>query len=136
MFQPGDTVEIIAKNLPKWPKGSRHRVTRRTRENEGAYVQSRGDEWIDGKYIRLVEDSPAETISDPINPTHYERDGMECIDAIEAMVKGWPPETALRLGTAMAYIFRHVDKNGLEDLRKAEWYLKREIEQQEKEQGK
>jgi hypothetical protein len=67
-------------------------------------------------------------MKDNINPNHYHRDGgMECIEAIEAMVAGWPPETAYRLGNVLKYLWRHQEKGGTESLRKAMWYLEREI---------
>jgi hypothetical protein len=69
---------------------------------------------------------------DNINPAHYQRNGgMECIDAIEAMVAGWPPETAYRLGNALKYLWRHREKGGSESLQKAQWYIAREIEELE-----
>ena len=65
---------------------------------------------------------------DNINPAHYQRNGgLECIEAIEAMVAGWPPETAYRLGNALKYLWRHREKGQLESLKKARWYLDREI---------
>lgn len=67
-------------------------------------------------------------MKDNINPDHYRRDGgMECIEAIEAMVADWPPETAYRLGNVLKYLWRHQEKGGTESLRKAMWYLEREI---------
>ena len=44
------------------------------------------------------------------------------------MVSGWPPETAYRLGNVLKYLWRHREKGGVESLRKAQWYLQREIE--------
>jgi hypothetical protein len=65
---------------------------------------------------------------DNINPAHYKRNGgMECIDAIEAMVAGWPAATAYRLGNVLKYLWRHREKGQLESLKKARWYLDREI---------
>lgn len=64
---------------------------------------------------------------DNINPAHYKRGSLETIDAIEAMVDGWPPATAYRLGNVLKYLWRHRQKGGLESLRKARWYLDREI---------
>lgn len=61
------------------------------------------------------------------HPEHYTKGGIECIDAIEAMVADMPPQTALRLGNVLKYIWRHHHKGGVESLRKAEWYLRREI---------
>lgn len=66
-------------------------------------------------------------MKDAINPEHYRRSGMQTIDAIEAMVDGWPPATGYRLGNVLKYLWRHREKGGVESLKKAAWYLQREI---------
>lgn len=63
-------------------------------------------------------------MSDPINsPTHYTAGGVETITFIEAKNLGY------HLGNCVKYISRAGLKNPepLEDLRKAQWYLNREI---------
>lgn len=63
---------------------------------------------------------------DPVNhPKHYIKGGIETIDVIEAF------ELNFQLANCCKYILRHGDKNGLEDLKKARWYLDREISKQE-----
>ena len=50
---------------------------------------------------------------DPVNkPIHYNQGGIECIDAIEAIMK---------------YLWRWENKNKKQDLLKAQWYLNRLI---------
>ena len=62
-------------------------------------------------------------LSDPINPDHYRSGGMEAIDVIEAFF----PDS-FHLGNAFKYIARAGKKGDrLEDLRKARWYVDREI---------
>ena len=63
--------------------------------------------------------------SDPINPSHYKQSpsGVECITITEHM--------GFNVGNAMKYLWRADHKNGIEDLRKAAWYVNREIERQE-----
>ncbi len=59
---------------------------------------------------------------DPINPSHYRRhpSGIECIDITEHML--------FNPGNAVKYIWRYMDKGDpVENLRKAQWYLEREI---------
>ena len=60
---------------------------------------------------------------DPVNhPAHYTAGGIETIDFIEAKKLGY------NLGNVVKYITRSGLKgNQLEDLRKAQWYLSREI---------
>jgi hypothetical protein len=62
--------------------------------------------------------------SDPVNhPAHYKAGGIETIDFIEAKGLNY------RLGNVVKYITRADHKgNRKQDLEKAMWYLKREIE--------
>lgn len=69
---------------------------------------------------------PSETIDMVNHPPHYTQGGIECLDAIEAMA-GDGYEGYLR-GQVMKYLWRYLFKNGLEDLQKAEFYLKLLIE--------
>lgn len=66
---------------------------------------------------------------DPVNhPSHYEGNGkVECIDCIESAVSGLEGFHAFCAGNAIKYLFRFSHKNGIEDLRKAEWYIDRLI---------
>ena len=60
--------------------------------------------------------------NDPVNhPKHYTEhpSGIECIQITEHM--------GFCLGNAIKYIWRADLKNGTEDLKKAVWYLQREI---------
>lgn len=57
------------------------------------------------------------------HPPHYSAhpSGVHCIQIVEHM--------SFNLGNAVKYIWRADEKgNTLEDLRKAEWYVRREIE--------
>ena len=69
------------------------------------------------------------TVNDPVNqPSHYKVGGVETIDFIEAKGLGY------HLGNVVKYITRagHKGTNqGLQDLRKARWYLDRAIEKNE-----
>ncbi len=64
-------------------------------------------------------------MNDPVNhPPHYKAGGIECIDAIEAALT--PEEYAGFIkGNVIKYSWRSKHKNGLEDLKKAVWYLNR-----------
>ena len=62
------------------------------------------------------------------HPPHYQSEaGIEAIDVIEAFGLGFC------LGNVVKYVLRAERKNGLEDLRKAKWYLERAIERRESE---
>ncbi len=67
--------------------------------------------------------------SDPINPSHYKRGSIECIEAIKsALGSGF---VAYLWGNILKYIWRWPNKNGIEDLKKARWYLDRLIQEEE-----
>lgn len=65
---------------------------------------------------------------DAINPPHYRQGAVECIDAIHAAVgdEGFKDYCT---GQVIKYIWRYRHKNGLEDLKKAQWYLTELIKQ-------
>lgn len=61
------------------------------------------------------------------HPAYYKTGGIEAIDAIEAWGLGF------NLGNVVKYIARagHKTADGLRDLKKAAWYLSREVERME-----
>ncbi len=63
------------------------------------------------------------------SPPHYNKAGIECIDALRA-VTGEGYEYYLQ-GNIMKYLWRYRYKNGTEDLKKAQWYLEKLIEEVE-----
>lgn len=58
------------------------------------------------------------------SPNHYADSTIECIDAMEAMMT---PEQFIGYlrGNVFKYQWRYEKKNGIEDLKKAKWYLER-----------
>ena len=62
------------------------------------------------------------------HPKHYKaKNGMEVIDVIEAFTANLEGYEATHTGNVIKYICRWKEKNGLEDLKKAQWYLNRLI---------
>ena len=62
------------------------------------------------------------------HPKHYKaKNGMEVIDVIEAFTANLSGYEATHTGNVIKYICRWKEKNGLEDLMKAQWYLNRLI---------
>jgi hypothetical protein len=60
------------------------------------------------------------------SPEHYNKAGIETIDALEAMLTtGF--DFYLQ-GNIVKYLWRYRYKNGVEDLKKAQWYLNKLIE--------
>lgn len=70
-----------------------------------------------------------EVAPDNVNhPAHYQTSsGLEAIDVIEAFTEGLTGWEAVLTGNVIKYILRWKNKNGLEDLKKARWYLDRLI---------
>ena len=59
------------------------------------------------------------------NPKHYNRGGLECIEAIEAMTEKMSGDIAPHAANVLKYLWRCEYKNGLQDIDKAIWYLNR-----------
>jgi hypothetical protein len=65
---------------------------------------------------------------DAVNhPNHYCKGGVECLDAIKAAL-GDKYEGFLA-GNVLKYVYRYPDKNGVEDCKKALFYLDKLIEE-------
>lgn len=77
-------------------------------------------------------------MKDNINhPDHYKTEnGLETIDVIEAFTEGLQGGEATNTGNILKYMCRWKKKNGLEDLKKAQWYLNRLIDSVESRQEK
>ena len=63
--------------------------------------------------------------ADMVNhPPHYKsKSGMEVIDVIKAFTSDLKGYQATDTGNIIKYILRWPHKNGIEDLKKAQWYL-------------
>lgn len=71
------------------------------------------------------------------HPPHYQTSsGLETIDVIEAFTENLTGYEATNTGNILKYICRWKSKNGLEDLKKARWYLDRLITLVEKQNEK
>lgn len=77
------------------------------------------------------------SVPDTINhPRHYNNSSatcecgrrIECIDIVRHL--------SFNIGNIIKYLWRFEDKNGLEDLKKANWYLNDEIQLVIKKRGK
>jgi hypothetical protein len=93
------------------------------------------EQWDDEEtgICRLVKidhpnDSPKpDSSSDPIDPSHYRQGGIECIEAMKvALGSGF---LGYLRGNAIKYLWRYDKKNGVEDLKKARWYLDRLVKE-------
>lgn len=75
-------------------------------------------------------DENSNSLMDNVNhPAHYKSSsGLETIDVIEAFTEDLRGCEATHTGNVLKYICRWKHKNGLEDLKKAQWYLNRLID--------
>lgn len=67
-------------------------------------------------------------MTDTINPSHYRQGNVECIDAIAAATVNLTGMDAVATANAIKYLWRWKQKGGVDDLRKANWYINRLIE--------
>ena len=63
------------------------------------------------------------SITNNINPDHYSKEcSLECIEAME-LIFGGKAVIDFCVCNAWKYIWRWKNKNGVEDLHKADWYV-------------
>jgi hypothetical protein len=70
--------------------------------------------WKPGMHVQPVK-------VDNINPAHYRQGGIETIEYLEAI--GVAQDFCA--GNAIKYLSRYKLKNGIEDVKKAKWYVDR-----------
>lgn len=73
---------------------------------------------ISAFFNSLPDEQRKETVN---SPAHYGSGTYEAINVIEAYDMGFLD------GNVLKYLLRYKKKNGLEDLKKAKWYLERLI---------
>ena len=87
------------------------------------------DEWSDDKLAIAydhVYKNMDENVPDMVNhPQHYTQGGIECIDALKAATVGKRGIEAVCVANVIKYLWRYEEKNGIEDVRKAKWYIER-----------
>lgn len=65
------------------------------------------------------------------HPAHYTQGGIECIDALKAATVSKTGIEAVCTANAIKYLWRYEEKNGIEDVKKARWYIDRLIKELE-----
>ena len=92
---------------------------------ETLYGAGPTDSYYPPSEFKLTSDEP-----DMVNsPSHYTQGDIECIDAIAEVVKYLDGMEAMCTGNAIKYLWRWKHKNGITDLRKAQWYIQRMIDE-------
>ena len=76
--------------------------------------------------IKASKSSPTPSVDLVNHPPHYTQGGIECLDAIKASMSREQFLGYLK-GNEMKYVWRYEHKGGVEDLKKANFYLTRLI---------
>lgn len=80
-------------------------------------------------FCKGYEKADAEKANDAVeHPNHYNRDGaIECFDEFVA-IYGIEAAKHACLFNIHKYRYRAADKNGVEDLKKSDWYMRKYLE--------
>ena len=82
-----------------------------------------------GENLKVQED-------DVVNhPSHYTAGKVECIYALESATIGLEGIEAVCTANAIKYLWRWKHKNGVQDLKKAKWYIDRLIQIKENQES-
>jgi hypothetical protein len=88
------------------------------------YMTEEEESIIDEMFEVINNDNKPDMVN---HPSHYTQGGIECIEALEAML-GKDAFIAYCRGTAVKYLWRTGHKwDDVEDLKKAAWYIDRAI---------
>ncbi len=105
----------------------------RTSEKIRFFVKAKDDERRGWFLEHELEPAPAveecSTVDNVNHPPHYNQGGIECIEAIKAATGSGFVKYCT--GNVIKYLWRYDNKGGLEDLKKAAWYLDRAIKERE-----
>ena len=118
-----------SQNIPYWVESWLKNYIELNKKQEQEQVIKAGD-WVLCTDLDILEgrinpkDYNLNKKQDATNPKHYDLK-IKPIDFIEAN------ELDFNIGNVVKYVSRYKGKSGLEDLKKARWYLDREIERLE-----
>jgi hypothetical protein len=120
-YKAGDTVWVLCEVATVYSHESLYVDIR----HDGAVFEAKRS---DCRPVEPSSSSETQDISsDPINPSHYKQGSIECIEAMKvALGSGF---LGYLRGNAIKYLWRYDKKNGVEDLKKARWYLDRLVKE-------
>lgn len=110
------------------------------------HVYKNGEARLDGSHLKDIklnaepDEFPSigikpENKPDMVShPRHYTQGGIECIDALKAATVGKRGIDAVCVANIIKYLWRYEEKNGIEDVRKAKWYIERLLKELEESQ--
>ena len=105
------------------------------RSGELGYCNCDYDSCVFDDYEQVTDDdtAPVTTSDDSVDhPSHYTHGSVECIDAM-VETQGVHAVQHFCICNAFKYLWRWRGKNGMEDIKKAAWYLNKAITLQESE---
>ena len=94
------------------------------------HVYKNSEARLDGSNLE-IDDDGHDMVS---HPQHYTQGGIECIDALKAATVGKRGIEAVCVANVIKYLWRYEEKNGIEDVRKAKWYIERLLKELEESQ--
>tara|TARA_R100000081_G_scaffold85407_1_gene54396 strand:- start:207 stop:713 length:507 start_codon:yes stop_codon:yes gene_type:complete len=120
--EDGPAIEYSDGSKYWWLNGKRHR------EDGPAYEGAGGTKYwyLNGQEVTEEEVMGKKSQDNVNSPSHYNQAGIECIDAIKASLGDGYQDYCK--GNVMKYLWRYKYKNGIEDLKKAQWYLNSMVE--------
>ena len=94
------------------------------------------DKWSDDKLAIAYEEVKMDGGSTDMvsHPKHYNQGGIECIDALKAATVGKRGIEAVCVANIIKYLWRYEEKNGIEDIRKAKFYIEHLLKELEESQ--
>ena len=100
------------------------------------HVYKNSEARLDGSHLKDTElNIEPENKPDMVShPKHYTQGGIECIDALKAATVGKRGIEAVCVANVIKYLWRYEEKNGIEDVRKAKWYVERLLKELEESQ--
>mgnify|MGYP002516657379 CR=1 FL=1 len=95
------------------------------------HVRKNGETRLDSSHLKEQSDKPDEAYDVVSRPKHYNQGGIECIECIKAAVTNKVGIEAVCVANVIKYLFRYEEKNGVEDVHKAKWYIDRLLKEME-----
>ena len=108
-------------------------IFKKTKDNEESTVSSKSfssdvTQPFPVDPIIIKEETKTEEPVDMVNhPPHYDTGKFECIDVM-LETQGVKAVMDFCICNAFKYLYRHNNKNGVEDVKKAKWYVDKYIE--------
>ena len=94
------------------------------------HIYKNSEARLGGSHLE-IDDDGHDMVS---HPKHYTQGGIECIDALKAATVGKRGIEAVCVANVIKYLWRYEEKNGIEDVRKAKWYIERLLKELEESQ--